>query len=153
RKRRSLFDAGRREDGGGSDPEPRRLHERGHPVPDRGLRGLLLHREADQSAQEARSDRPDAAARAHQRGEAPHADPRPAEGTRLRRPPAAAYMPAPPSTRRIFPVTHEASSEARYTAAFPMSSGSPTRPSGIVCVMPSPTNLIRRLPMSDRTSP
>ena len=34
-----------------------------------------------------------------------------------------------------------------------MSAGSPTRPSGIVCVMPSPTNLIRRSPMSERTRP
>src|SRR6266550_4825380 len=70
-----------------------------------------------------------------------------------RDPERAPYIQAPPSTRRTLPVIQAASSEARKTAARPMSAGSPARPSGMVCKTASPWKRIRRSPISERTRP
>src|SRR5712692_2729615 len=66
---------------------------------------------------------------------------------------AARYIHAPPSTRRTLPVIQAASSEARKTAARPMSTGSPARPRGMVCKTASPWKRISRSPISERTRP
>src|SRR5436309_792287 len=55
--------------------------------------------------------------------------------------------------KRRLAVIQAASSEARKTAARPMSAGSPARPSGMVCRTASPWKRISRSPISERTRP
>ena len=50
--------------------------------------------------------------------------------------PHARYSPCPPATEMVWPVTHDASGEARNSATLATSSGRPMRPNGIEFSVP-----------------